>query len=207
MITRLKNVIKAYYSKKKVQKIIAAGYMTIDPSVIVLPAANFDFRATRGDGVKIEIAEYSIIGCNFVFESKKGHISIGKRTFINSGTNLISCNEIIIGNDVTIAWNCTIYDHNAHSIDWNKRKSDIMDVFKYGQKHYMEYKNWDVVKSRPILIQDKTWIGFGCIILNGVTIGEGAIVSAGSVVREDVAPWTIVAGNPAVVIKKIDRRE
>ena len=48
------------------------------------------------------------------------------------------------------------------------------------------------------------WIGFESVILAGVTIGEGAIVGAKSVVRKDVEPWTVVAGNPAVVIKRLN---
>ena len=64
-------------------------------------------------------------------------------------------------------------------------------------------KDWATVRSRPITIGDKAWIGFDCIILSGVTIGEGAVVGAGSVVRSDVEPWTVVAGNPAVPIKKL----
>lgn len=70
-------------------------------------------------------------------------------------------------------------------------------------KRLIKYKDWTAVKSRPIVIEDKAWIGFGCTILNGVTIGEGAIIGAHSVVRENVKPWTIVAGNPAIKIKDI----
>jgi len=59
------------------------------------------------------------------------------------------------------------------------------------------------VRDNSIIIGDDVWIGAGAIIMNGVTIGEGAIVGCGSVVVKDVEPHTIVAGNPAKVIKKI----
>lgn len=49
----------------------------------------------------------------------------------------------------------------------------------------------------PIVIEDRAWLGSRVIVLRGVTIGEGAVVAAGSVVRKDVAPWTIVSGVPA----------
>lgn len=68
-------------------------------------------------------------------------------------------------------------------------------------------KDWSVVKTAPIHINEKVWIGMNAIILKGVTIGEGAIVGAGSVVTKDVPPWTVVAGNPARVVKKLKIEE
>ncbi|MFN7691728.1 MAG: DapH/DapD/GlmU-related protein, partial [Bacteroidota bacterium] len=59
------------------------------------------------------------------------------------------------------------------------------------------------IASKPIVIHDKVWISFNAIILKGVTIGEGAVVAAGSVVTKDVAPYTMVAGNPAKFIKNV----
>jgi acetyltransferase-like isoleucine patch superfamily enzyme len=146
-----------------------------------------------------------MLGCNFTFESDCGEIEIGNNTFINSGTYLISREKIKIGNNVTIAWGCTIYDHNSHSLDYKLRKNDMESlIFDYRNKHNFCYtKDWSTVKSSPIIINDNVWIGFDCVILSGVTIGEGAIIGARSVVREDVEPWTIVAGNPAVVIKRL----
>jgi galactoside O-acetyltransferase len=64
-------------------------------------------------------------------------------------------------------------------------------------------KVWTHVERQPVTIESKAWIGFNVIILKGVTIGEGAIVGAGSVVTKDVPPYTIVGGNPARVIREI----
>ncbi|MFD0830617.1 acyltransferase [Mucilaginibacter boryungensis] len=69
--------------------------------------------------------------------------------------------------------------------------------------NFIAGKNWDVVKTKPIKICSDAWIGMNCIILKGVTIGEGAIVAAGSVVTKDVPAWTVVAGNPAKVVKTL----
>ena len=55
---------------------------------------------------------------------------------------------------------------------------------------------------KPIVIEDYVWIATGAMILPGVTVGEGAVVAAGSVVTKDVPPWTVVAGNPAREVKK-----
>lgn len=57
------------------------------------------------------------------------------------------------------------------------------------------------IKSKPVVIEDDVWVGFNAIILGGVKIGKGAVIGAGSVVTKDVPPYSIVAGNPAKVIK------
>ena len=53
------------------------------------------------------------------------------------------------------------------------------------------------------MLTDDAWIGMNVLILKGVTIGQGAIVGAGSVVTRDVPEWTVVAGNPAKVVKRL----
>ena len=65
--------------------------------------------------------------------------------------------------------------------------------------------NWGNVESSPIIIEDDVWIGFKSSILKGVTIGRGAIVAAGSVVTKAVPEYSLVAGNPAVVIRRLER--
>jgi acetyltransferase-like isoleucine patch superfamily enzyme len=58
-----------------------------------------------------------------------------------------------------------------------------------------------------VKIEDKAWIGFNASILKGVTIGEGVVVAAGSVVTKSVPAWTVVAGNPARVTREIGAQE
>jgi len=62
-------------------------------------------------------------------------------------------------------------------------------------------------RDAPIMIHNRAWIGSRVVILKGVTIGEGAVVAAGSVVTRDVQPFTIVGGNPARVIRERGTRE
>jgi galactoside O-acetyltransferase len=87
-------------------------------------------------------------------------------------------------------------DHNSHAKRWASRENDVV-AWAHGRKE------WSEVIIKPVTISDRVWIGFNVIILKGVTIGEGAIVGAGSVVTKDVSPYTIVAGNPAQVIREI----
>jgi acetyltransferase-like isoleucine patch superfamily enzyme len=134
-----------------------------------------------------------------VFEREQAALSVGDRTFI--GLGLLSIAErIIIGNDVMLAWGVTVTDHNSHSINFTERSQDVLDWKQ-------DKKDWSSVPTTTVTIKDKAWIGFNAIILKGVTIGEGSIVGAGSVVTKDVPPWTIVAGNPARIIREIPEQE
>ena len=159
------------------------------------------------DKIYIEIGENCLINGDFVFEIKKGTISIGDRTFIG-GSTFICIDEIEIGSDVMFSWGCTIADNNSHSHIWYERENDVMS-WKQGidENKIGAYKDWTNVKKAKITIKNKAWIGFNSIILKGVTIGEGAIVGAGSVVTKDVPDWTIVAGNPAKIIREIPENE
>jgi len=179
--------------------------ITIDKSTILLKATSFRFDGHKKHN-RVNIGANTMVGCTFIFESDEGTISVGNNTFINGGTSLISRDEIRIGNNVTIAWGCTLYDHNSHSLDYKERQKDIMnqnEAYRAGL-YFTHNKEWDCVKSGKIVIEDNVWIGFDSVILKGITIGEGAIIGARSVVRQDIEPWTVVAGNPAVVIKRLD---
>ena len=178
----------------------------LDSSAVILQSSRFDFRipANLFKG-QLRIGANTMTGAEFIFESDRGEIVIGKNTFINSGTKFISRSSIHVGDFVTIAWGCTFYDHNSHSLDFRERQNDIEQQLKdYRSKtSFISGKNWASVKSLPIRVEDNAWIGFDCVILAGVTIGEGAIVGAKSVVRENVEPWTIAYGNPAKMVKKL----
>lgn len=103
----------------------------------------------------------------------------------NSWTNYniqIRCgNKIEIGNNCTFGRHVSILDSDFHVI---KENDKIINP------------------SKPVIIADNVWIGHNAMILKGVTVGEGAIVAAGSVVTKDVPPHSVVAGNPAKVIKE-----
>lgn len=160
------------------------------------------------DGKKyIEIGENCLLNGTFIFEISEGIITIGDRTFIGGGT-FICIDEIKIGSDVMFSWGCTIADNNSHSHVWSERENDVMSWKKGVDENKIgAYKDWTNVKKGKVVIKDKAWIGFNSIILKGVTVGEGAIIGAGSVVTKDVPDWTIVAGNPAKIIRKIPENE
>ncbi len=115
------------------------------------------------------------------------HIEIGQKSFINFGVSMIDVGKIIIGDHVLIGPNTGIYTA-IHPID-------------------PEIRSKGVQKARPIIIEDKAWIGGSVTILPGVRIGYGAIVGAGAVVTKDVPAMTIVAGNPAKAIREINEED
>ena len=156
----------------------------------------------------LHVKDGGIISGNYIFESGKGQISIGSDCYIGNST-FISHSRITIGNHVTIAWGSTIYDHDSHSLNYLNRRKDIEDEYQdiTQSRNFIENKDWTNVKTSPIVIHDDVWIGMNCIILKGVTIGCGAIVGAGSVVTHDVPAWTVVAGNPAKVVKYLKQEK
>lgn len=127
-------------------------------------------------GVKIGRKSCIHRGCKFFHV---GNFSMGKNSVINFGCYLDNRRGIIIGDNVGIAHNTKIYTlgHNLNS-------------------PYFE------TKGLPVVIEDNVFVFSNAMIMPGVTVHEGAVVLAGSVVTKDVPAWTIVGGNPAKEIKK-----
>jgi len=174
-------------------------------SSVLLNGSKLDFRTGKQNRRYVSIGEKCLINANFVFETPEGEVSIGNNVHLG-GVHFICRSKIIIEDDVTMAWGINIYDHNSHSVYWEHRKNDNQqcydDYFKHDGNNIVN-KDWSHVHTKPIIIKSKVWIGFNVIILKGVTIGEGAVIGAGSVVTRDIPAWTVAAGNPAKVIKTI----
>lgn len=173
-----------------------------------LPGFHLDIRAVSSER-SVSAGENCVLGCSIVVENDKGSIVIGDNTYISGGTTIISACGVKVGSDVLIAWGCTIVDHDSHSLDWTERARDVASwrkgIAAGGLTTAATLKNWAVVPMAAVHIGDKAWLGFNVIVLKGVTIGEGAVVAAGSVVTKDVSPWTLAAGNPARTIKELPR--
>jgi acetyltransferase-like isoleucine patch superfamily enzyme len=166
----------------------------------VHPSSTIKWWRVKGQkDCKMEIGKNSLVHCRIIFEKSNSEINIGKETFIGK-SSLIAASKITIGNNVLISSGVTIVDHNSHSTVYSQRSEDVLD-WKGGKK------SWENVTIKPVKICDKVWIGFNSIVLKGVTIGEGAIIAAGSVVTKDVPDWTMVGGNPAKIIREIPEHE
>lgn len=163
---------------------------------IISPNAKVNYLGIRNNkNSLLKIGQRSLVEGSVVFERENASVFIGENTNVGR-SNIICADKIEIGNDVLIAWGCTILDNDSHSLSEKNRRKDASDW-------YNGKKDWSNVSMRPIKIEDSVWIGFNSIILKGVTIGKGAVIGAGSVVTRDVKPFTVVAGNPAKFIKDI----
>ena len=165
-----------------------------------LPTASV---ASLYGGGKWVIGEDSLIGGQLICEKETSEIYIGRKTFISGGSQIVSANKVAIGNNVLIARDVVIQDGNSHSIDFKDRRIDVDFAIARLFGRPRSDKNWDVIDTKEIFIDDDVWIGMRSIILKGVTIGKRSIVAAGSVVTKDVPADVVVGGNPAVILKHL----
>ena len=145
----------------------------------------------------IVVGRDCIIYGSFVTQ-ENGNIEIGDRVTIRYNTRVGAVNSIKIGNDVIISNNVTIYDNNNHPTDREKRRAICQNLSN------AELWKWKYAVQAPVVIEDNVWIGERATILKGVRIGEGSIVAMGAIVTKDVPPNSIVAGNPAKVVKSLE---
>jgi acetyltransferase-like isoleucine patch superfamily enzyme len=150
-------------------------------------------RLKHISGNLLSVGEDSIIHADISFEKSGGKIQIGSRTFVGR-SDLVCYRSIIIGDDVIMSWGITIVDHDSHSIEWGRRRNDVRD-WGNGQK------NWESIAHGPVVVGNKAWLGFNVSVLKGVTIGEGAVIGACSVVTRDIPPYSVAVGNPAKVVR------
>ena len=125
---------------------------------------------------------------------------IGHHSFIGQGSRIWSQVNIEIGSYVLVSHLVDIHDSDCHSLDWNDRRSEAKNLFENRVLTQQQ-----TVNSSPVIIEDDVWIGFKSSILKGVRIGRGAVVAACSVVTKDVPSYTLVAGNPARIIRYLDQ--
>ena len=124
---------------------------------------------------------------------RSGRISIGNNTGC-SGCVISSRSSIKIGDNVNLGVNVRIYDHDFHAMDLAARHNPVRDV--------------EECRTAPVLIGDDVFIGANTIILKGVTIGDRSVVGAGSVVTlREIPPDSLVAGNPARIIRSLTTHE
>ena len=135
-------------------------------------------------GHNVMIGRGTSITCTGVIAKKGVGLSIGNNSAVGSNSYIGARGEIQIGNDVIMGPRVTIFseNHNYESLD--------LPIRKQGESR------------KGVFIEDDCWIGTGSTILDGVTVRQGSVIAAGSVVTKDVEPYSVVAGVPAQQIKR-----
>ena len=161
-----------------------------------------NFRIVRGNlqGIPyfsgkmyIEIGDnatfHSVItlSSNKVYDFPK--LKIGNNVYIGARVSFSVAKEITVGDNCYFANEITVRDNDGHPLDYLKRRAN-------------EAVPKDAVK--PIKIGNDVWVGSRVLILKGVTIGDGAVIASGSIVTKDVEPFTLVGGNSAKIIKRLN---
>ena len=127
----------------------------------------------------ISISSYLHTRRNVTIHADGGSILIGNHVFINENSNIISMEEIVIKDHVSIGPNVMIYDHDHNILQ--------------GTGYLKE----------PIVIERRVWIGANCVILKGVHIGAGSVIAAGTILRKNVPPHTLVFNESKIIFKNL----
>lgn len=172
-------------------KVYNSAYFDIHPESKV--TIGDDFVMSSGDSFNPLCR--NIKGC-IVAERANTKITIGNHVGMSSPC-LWAKLKITIGDYVNIGGDCIIMDSDAHNLDWRIRDSQRM----FDSKEYMDTHT---AKCSPIHIGNHVLIGTRSIILKGVTIGDGSVIAAGSIVTKDVPANVIAGGNPCKVIKSLE---
>jgi len=135
-------------------------------------------------------------GCSFAI-AENGTCTIGDFTLLN-GALIMAEDKIDIGSHCLISWNVGIADSDFHPLEPAQRLIDAQALAPFFKDRPARPK----LKTAPVRIADNVWVGMNAVILKGVTIGENSIVAAGSVVTKSIPPNTVVAGNPAVIVRE-----
>ena len=158
------------------------------------------YRSELPQGLRIGRGSTTYLGTMFDV-GPCGRVTIGDFSLIH-GAWFICDSQIDVADYALISWNVVFMDSYGVSLNPAERRYQL-EALHLGPQRRMPRG----APAKPISIGRNVWIGFDCVVLPGVTIGDGSIVGARSVVTEDVPPLTTVAGNPARVIRKIENDE
>lgn len=160
----------------------------------------FLFRSRAPKAVSIGRAATVYLGTMFDVGTH-GRVRIGQYALVH-GAWIICDAEVEIGDYTLISWNVVLMDTRRLPLDPKARRHALERAPTSPGRRLPGQ-----VQAEPIRIERNVWIGFDCCVLPGVTIGEGSIVGARSVVTESVPPYSLAVGNPARVIRQIQGDE
>jgi acetyltransferase-like isoleucine patch superfamily enzyme len=173
----------------------------IDDTAYIETTFSFQFfRSRRERAVEYGRGASTYLGTMFDV-GPAGHVKLGDYALVH-GARIICDAEVLIGDYALISWNVVLMDCYRVPMDSKLRRKEMEQIPTREKRIACA-----AVEARPIHIERNVWIGFDTCVLPGVTIGEGSIVGARSVVTDSVPAFTIVGGNPARVIRAISPSE
>jgi acetyltransferase-like isoleucine patch superfamily enzyme len=155
------------------------------------------YRSRQPIGVSYGQGASSYLGTMFDV-GPRGCVTIGDYSLVH-GARIICDSEIVIGEYTLISWNVVLMDTYRLPISEAERREELASIPIRCPRIPAS-----LTAPKPISIGRNVWIGFDSCVLPGVTIGEGSVVGAKSVVTENVPPFTVVAGNPARFIRNLN---
>lgn len=180
---------------------IVPANVTLHPQSCLETTYSFlQYRSEVAEGVRLERGA-TVYKSTMFDVGPRGRVSIGECALVH-GAWILCDAQVEIGDYALISWNVVLMDNYRAPHDPHTRRRELRRVPAQPERRLLAE-----TQPRPIRIGRNTWIGFDCCVLPGVTVGEGSIVGARSVVVEDVPPYTVVAGNPARLIRTIENDE
>lgn len=181
------------------QQILGRATCRLGPRSQLSQAARI--KNSAGDSDRILIGSDTFVRGELMTFGHGGKIVIGDWCYVGDGTRIWSALSIEIGHRVLISHSVNIFDNLTHPLQASQRHQQAREIFERGHPRKLE------LGEQPVRIHDDAWISAGAFVLRGVTVGLGAIVAAGAVVTRDVPAFSIVAGNPAVVVRELSPDE
>ncbi len=184
LVTRLINKIKREKIQKQI-KYVGKG-TNISPDLKIINGKNIFLGEDCQIGPNCRIEAWT------TYNNKIYHpvIKLGNDVRINSRCHIGAINKVIIKDDCLIGSNVMIIDHAHGNNSWKEMKIHPGDR--------------DLYSKGPVIIGEKTWLCENVVILPNVHIGKGCIIGASAVVTKDIPDYSVVAGNPAKIVKKIN---
>ena len=175
--------------------------VVIDETAYVETSFSFYlYRSQVPGGVTYRRGASTYLGTMFDV-GPKGRVELGEYALVH-GARIICDAEVIIGDYALVSWNVVFMDTYRLPTEVSQRREALEQV----PAHPLRVAAAEV-PAQPVRLERNVWVGFDACILPGVTIGEGSVVGAKSVVTRNVPPFTVVAGNPARVIRQLDAHQ
>jgi acetyltransferase-like isoleucine patch superfamily enzyme len=170
----------------------------IDDTAFIETAFSFRLaKSSRADAITIGRGAAAYLSTMFDL-GEDASVTIGEYALV-TGVCFISDASIEVGDDSMLSWNVVLMDTYRFSLDPACRRAELQALARRPDRRPRTDPS-----ARAIRIESNVWIGFDVVVMPGVTIGKGSVVGAKSVVFDDVKPYTVVAGNPARIVRHLE---